>query len=103
MANILDVDYREAEQRHHYTNFINAAEGPLGFMTTPQDDPDAWETASLIYQREAIIGSTMTHGVSRDDMTYGNYSYDRSFNPTHIGMTIVTVEPPRCLYASRYV
>jgi len=81
MADILEIDYDQADQQHNYTNFINTGEGPLGSVSTPADDPDAWETASLIYQREAVIGSTLRHGVNRDDTSYYNYSYDRSFNP----------------------
>ena len=81
MADIIQVDYQAAENRHHYTNFINAGEGPMHFVSTPADDPDAWETAGLIYQKEAVIGSTISHGVSRDDTQYANYSYDKTFNP----------------------
>lgn len=76
---ITEIDYDQLVNATQTTDFINAAEAPLETIQM-ESSAGFFETAGLVYQQEAVIGSTLAYGFSRDRDT-NQYTFDRNFNP----------------------
>ena len=76
---ITEIEYDQLVNATQTTDFINAAEAPLEPIQM-ESSAGFFETAGLVYQQEAVIGSTLAYGFSRDRDT-NQYTFDRNFNP----------------------
>ena len=79
MTNVIELNYDTLDHRANVQNFVHAGEGPIDTMSA-REDAGFFETAGLVYQQEAVIGSTITYGLEKDRFS-GLYNYDRAFNP----------------------
>jgi len=76
---ITEIEYDQLVNATQTTDFINAAEAPLETIQM-ESSAGFFETAGLVYQQEAVIGSTLAYGFSRDRDS-NQYTFDRNFNP----------------------